>query len=246
MFVGEPPTPEHVREIYRDASLLVIDKPAGLPMHPSNRYLHGTVVGRLRAQYGENFAAAVHRLDRETSGVVVCARHYLAARAMGKAFMGGRVHKEYLTVAEGSAPDDDFTVDAPIAVGGAVVRIATRVDFAEGKPARTRFVREQAFSRDGTPFVVLRAFPETGRRHQVRLHVRHAGMRVVGDKIYGHDENFYVRFCEMTLGADDWARLRLQRHALHAAAIEFPHPDDGHPVRFESPLPDDLRRFVSP
>lgn len=246
MFIGEPATPQTVREIYCDASILVIDKPAGLPMHPSNRYLHGTVVGRLRTQYGENFAAAVHRLDRETSGVVVCARHREAARAMGFAFERGQVRKEYLTVVEGTAPEAAFTVDAPIAVGGAVVRIATRVDFEAGKPASTHFVREQSFTRDGLPFEVLRAFPKTGRRHQVRLHVQHAGMRVVGDKIYGHDENFYVRFCELTLQPADWARLRLPRHALHAAAIEFPHPADGRPMRFEAPLPDDLRCFVSP
>ena len=237
-------TPRTVSTLYCDDAILVIDKPSGLPVHPSSRYLHGTVVGRLREQYGDNFAAPVHRLDRETSGVMICARHRQAASTLGKAFARHAIAKEYTAICCGDLGDvHQFTSRAPLAIGGAVVRIGVRVD-ASGKDATTHFTRLARFERDGQVFTVWRAVPETGRRHQIRAHLRHAGIPVVGDKIYGPDENYYVQFCTDTLDAAAWQRLLLPRQALHAACITLTHPTSGASVRYEAPLPEDLRMFL--
>ncbi|MHB8876928.1 MAG: RluA family pseudouridine synthase [Myxococcaceae bacterium] len=239
----EPQVPENIVELFRDDWLLVLDKPAGLPIHPTARYHNGTLVGVLRQKYGEGFKAdPAHRLDRETSGLVVCGRTTEASRRLMRAFAGGEVHKEYLALCEGQPPGA-FEVDAPIAEGGAVVRIAVRIDAAAGKPSRTRFEVVERFERAGEPFALLRAFPETGRQHQIRVHLKEAGYPVVGDKIYGHDEGYFDRFSKHCLEPAAWERLRLDRHALHAAHIRFDHPDTRQPVSFESPLPADLEAF---
>ena len=239
----EPDVPEDIVELYLDAVLLVLDKPAGLPIHPTARYHHNTLVKLLERKHGSTLRAdPAHRLDRETSGLLVCGRGAEASRALMRAFQSGRVHKEYLAIVEGSPPDA-FTVDAPIAEGTAEVRIAVRIDRHGGKPARTRFALEQRFTRDGAPFALLRCFPETGRQHQIRIHAREAGFPLVGDKIYGPDPGYFDRFSKRCLEPEAWARLRLPRHALHAARLAFPHPATGAPLDFTTALPPDLSDF---
>jgi 23S rRNA pseudouridine1911/1915/1917 synthase len=240
----EPETPSTVREIHRDDSLLVIDKPAGLPVHPSARYHHGTLVMLLRRLYGDGFRAwPAHRLDRETSGVMVCGRSREVARELMEQFTTGRVEKEYLAICEG-VPPDSFAVDAPIAEGGAQVRIAVRIDLRVGKPAVTRFSVVRRFERNGESFALVRASPQTGRQHQIRVHLREAGFPIVGDKIYGPDEGYFDRFSKRLLEPEAWQELRLPRQALHAASIRFAHPSTGAMVCFRSPFPLDLEQFI--
>jgi 23S rRNA pseudouridine1911/1915/1917 synthase len=240
----EPPTPDAVVEIYRDQALLVVDKPAGLPIHPTARYHHGTLVALLRRRYGPGFHAhPAHRLDRETSGLLVCGRTAEASRALMRAFQGGRVDKEYQAIVEGWPEQDDFTFDAPLAEGTVAIRIAVRVDPA-GRPARTGFRVEQRFVREGTRFALLLCFPETGRQHQIRAHLSLAGHPVVGDKMYGPDPGYFDRFSRHCLEPEAWTRLRLRRHALHASHLAFPHPLTGEQVAFAAPLPADLVGFL--
>jgi len=118
-----------------------------------------------------------------------------------------------------------------------------RIDPVHGKPSRTRFQVLERFSRGGEPFALVRAFPQTGRQHQIRIHLREAGHPVVGDKMYGPDEGYFDRFSKHTLEPEAWDRLRLPRHALHAARISFRHPGTGQDISFEAPLPDDLEAF---
>ncbi len=240
---AEPEVPQDIVELHLDESLLVLDKPAGLPIHPTARYHHNTLVKLLERKHGPALRAdPAHRLDRETSGLLVCGRGAASSRALMRAFQSGEVHKEYLAIVEGHPPEA-FAVDAPIAEGTAAVRIAVRIDARAGKPARTRFVVERRFVRDGAPFALLRCLPETGRQHQIRIHAREAGFPLVGDKIYGPDPGYFDRFSKHCLEPEAWARLRLPRHALHAARLGFPHPATGAPLHFESPLPPDLSDF---
>ncbi|HTS79228.1 MAG TPA: RluA family pseudouridine synthase [Myxococcaceae bacterium] len=240
---AEPDVPANVVEVYRDVHLLVLDKPAGLPIHPTARYHHNTLVKLLERRHGPGLRAdPAHRLDRETSGLLVCGRGAEASRALMRAFQSGDVHKEYLAIVEGHPPDA-FVVDAPIAEGTAEVRIAVRIDHRAGKPARTRFAVERRFVRDAAPFALLRCFPETGRQHQIRVHAREAGFPLVGDKIYGPDPGYFDRFSKRCLEPEAWARLRLPRHALHAARLAFPHPATSRRLDFEAPLPPDLSDF---
>ena len=238
----EVPAADEVKEIFRDPWLLILDKPAGLPIHPTARYHHGTLVSQLKARGEEAWPA--HRLDRETSGLLVCARSTAVSRVLGDAFTGSLVHKEYVAICEGDPPTESFEVDAPISEGTELIRIAVRIDPENGKPAQTRFVVERRFEREGAKFAVLRCFPRTGRQHQIRIHLQQAGFPLVGDKMYGSDPGFFDRFSKHTLEPEAWVKLRLLRHALHAAKISFEHPGTGVPVCFESPLPKDLRDFI--
>jgi 23S rRNA pseudouridine1911/1915/1917 synthase len=240
----EPQTPGYFAALHRDEQILVLDKPTGLPVHPTARYHNGTLVMLLRRLYGDGFQAwPVHRLDRETSGVLVCALTRDTARMLMGAFAAGRVRKQYLAICEGW-PEGSFRVDAPIAPGGARVRVAVHIDAAAGKPAVTRFEVLRRFRRAGERFSLLRACPETGRQHQIRVHLKEAGFPIVGDKIYGPDEGYFDRFSRRQLEPEAWNKLRLPRHALHAFRIDFEHPGTAARVEFQSPLPADLRSFM--
>jgi 23S rRNA pseudouridine1911/1915/1917 synthase len=243
--LDEPETPLEVRELHRDAAILVVDKPAGLPVHPTARYHAGTLVSVLKRTYGADFRAdPAHRLDRETSGLIVCGRTLESCQTLMRSFVEGAVHKEYLAIVEGWPAEDRFEVDAPIAEGTPLIRIAVRIDRIAGKPARTRFQILRRIERDGERFALVRAFPETGRQHQIRIHLRQAGFPIVGDKMYGPDESYFDRFSKRCLEPEAWERLRLPRHALHAAHLSFPHPDGGRDVSFDAPLPGDLIAFL--
>lgn len=240
----EPKTPENLAEVYRDEALLVLDKPAGLPIHPTARYHHGTVVGLLLRQHGPAFQAApAHRLDRETSGLLVCGRTAEASRALMRAFQEGGVQKQYLAIVEGWPKQEAFTVDAPLVEGTPTIRIAVRVD-PSGRPARTHFEMVKRFERDAERFALIRCLPETGRQHQIRVHLQWAGFPLVGDKMYGPDPGYFDRFSRHCLEPEAWERLRLPRHALHAARLAFPHPQSGASVAFTAPLPEDLAGFL--
>jgi 23S rRNA pseudouridine1911/1915/1917 synthase len=231
------PPPSALVELYRDEHLLVLDKPAGLPIHPTARYHAGTLVSQLKERGVDAFPA--HRLDRETSGIVVCGRTLEASQHLMEAFSSGGVKKQYLAVVEGQ-PESAFEIDAPIAEGTDLIRIAVRID-ASGKPARTRFQVEKRFG----AFALVRAFPETGRQHQIRIHLKTAGFPIVGDKMYGPDPGYFDRFSKKCLEPEAWERLRLPRHALHAARVDFIHPRTKQTVTFESPLPEELQAFIT-
>lgn len=243
----EPTVPDadEIELVFQDDDVLVVNKPAGLPIHPTARYHHNTLVEQLKKRFGEGFRAdPAHRLDRETSGLLVCGKTLQACQRLMKSFMDGSVDKQYLAIVEGQPPLAEFEVDAPIAEGTELIRIAVRIDQREGRPAKTRFVVEKKFERDGAKFAVVRCFPITGRQHQIRIHAMHAGFPLVGDKMYGPDPGYFDRFSKHQLEEEAWVKLRLKRQALHAAVIEFPHPVTRERVKLEAPLPKDMRDFA--
>ncbi|ACL67647.1 pseudouridine synthase, RluA family [Anaeromyxobacter dehalogenans 2CP-1] len=241
---AEPDTPQAFAVVHDDGALLVVDKPAGLPVHPTARYAANTFTSLAKLRYPDRKVDPAHRLDRETSGLLACGTAPEVTKVLKRDFAHARVHKTYLALALGAPAEDAFTVDAPLALTGAsAVRVRMHVA-AAGLPSQTAFeVLARRRAPDGAPVALLACRPRTGRQHQIRAHLAHAGLPMVGDKIYGPDEEIFDRFTRRAMTDEDVALLRLPRHALHAWRLELPHPLTRAPVRLEVPLPPDLAAF---
>jgi 23S rRNA pseudouridine1911/1915/1917 synthase len=240
----EPDVPMDFSVVHDDGALLVVDKPAGLPVHPTARYHLHTFTALAKERFPGRKVDPAHRLDRETSGLLACGAAPEHTAALKQAFAAGRVTKSYLAIVEGAPERDAFEVDAALALTGAsAVRVRMHVATG-GQRARTRFeVLGRRRAPDGAPVALLACHPETGRQHQIRAHLHHAGLPLVGDKIYGHDEAIFDRFTRRAMTDDDRARLRLPRQALHAWRLALPHPVSRAPVALEATLAADLAAF---
>jgi 23S rRNA pseudouridine1911/1915/1917 synthase len=240
----EPEVPLDFGVVHDDGALLVVDKPAGLPVHPTARYSANTFTSAAKLRYPDRKVDPAHRLDRETSGLLACGSAPEWTKKLKRAFADGAVSKTYLALAAGRPAEDRFTVDAPLALTlGSAVRVRMHV-WPAGAPSVTDFeVLERRAARDGAPVALLACHPRTGRQHQIRAHLHHAGLPLVGDKIYGPDENIFDRFTKREMTDDDRAALRIPRQALHAWRLELPHPRTGERLALESPLPPDLAAF---
>jgi 23S rRNA pseudouridine1911/1915/1917 synthase len=226
---------------------LVVDKPPFLLVHPTKPTNAQTLWGELKQLLAFEIAnggqvSIVNRLDRETSGLVLVAKNSAAARRFGLLMQEQRIAKEYLAIVWGWPDWETTSVDAPLTRQGTRMPSPIwlkQIIHPEGAPARTEFRVEQRFRRgNGEPFAVVRAFPRTGRTHQIRVHLAPLGHPIVGDKIYGPDENLYLEFIETGWTPKLERRLLLPRHALHSAALEV------NGERWTSELPADLASFV--
>jgi RluA family pseudouridine synthase len=243
----EPRVHTEIPILVEDGALLAVDKPANLPVHPSGRYFRNTLLCLLLEARGETLdepgIRIVHRLDRETSGVVVFGKSREDASRLARQFEAHTVEKEYLVFVHGAPPDDTFTVDASLGRDPAsrVRKAVGVVPAGSGRPARTRFT---TLAR-GAGHALLLARPLTGRLHQIRVHAKHAGFPVVGDKLYGLDERFFLKLAAgESYTEDERARLRLDRQGLHAWRLRFLHPHTGAPFEVAAPLPTGLRAFA--
>ncbi len=236
---GVPAPPDADAEVavpvvWSDEHVIVVDKPAGVVVHPGAGNQEGTLVHGLLARFPDlaqdtgspDRPGIVHRLDKGTSGLLMVARTPIARAALTAQLAQRRVGREYLTLAAGAVDSDAGLVDAPV---GRSERDPTRFRVQSGgRPARTGYVVEGRYDRP-VPTTVLRCQLETGRTHQIRVHLASIGHPVVGDDRYGW---------RVVAG---WRPLVPGRLFLHAAVLVFDHPVTGVQMSFSSPLPGDLR-----
>ena len=230
--------------------LLAVNKPAGLLVHPTKPGGPRTLWDGLRDLLGYELAnggqvSLINRLDRETSGIVLVAKSSRAARAAAMAMQEGKIKKSYLSIVCGW-PDQEFEVEAPILrlgeVGESKIHLQRAVH-SSGAPAHTRFLVVSRIERAGSRFALVAAAPLTGRTHQIRVHLAHAGYPVVGDKIYGPSPDCYLEFIRTGWTPALAGRLLLPRHALHSAemALEW----NGVPRHWSCALPPDMQEFLA-
>lgn len=230
---------------------LVIDKPPFLEVHPTKPGGNPTLWDGLRALLSFELmtggqVSIINRLDRETSGLTLVAKTRDAARTFSRLMADRAFQKEYLAIAWGWPAEDEWVVDAPMLRLGEVepFRIHLKQGLhPRGVPSKTRFRVERRFEREtpnGHRFSVIRAFPETGRTHQIRVHLSASGHPIVGDKIYGPDEQCYLEFIETGWTEALAQRLILPRHALHATGLSIRNRG----LDWQTSLPMDLKCFL--
>jgi 23S rRNA pseudouridine1911/1915/1917 synthase len=231
---GLEPEPIPLCIVHEDADLIVVDKPAGLVVHPAPGHASGTLVhallhhcADLSGVGGVARPGIVHRLDKGTSGLLVAAKHDRAHRALAAQFKLHSIDREYLALVRGAPRAQSGEIDAPIGRHPSDrKRFSTRARL--GRAARTRWSVERRLA----GYTLLRVRLETGRTHQIRVHLAAAGLPIAGDPVYG--------------GGRRGARLPgLGRPALHAALLGFDHPRSGARLRFESALPGDLVAVIA-
>jgi len=243
--LGIVPEPIPIEVLYEDADLLAVNKAPGIIVHPARGNPHGTLVNAV-AYHAESLSrggdpwrpGVVHRLDRDTSGVIVFAKNDQAHERLARQWRQRTVEKHYLAVVEGVPELDADVIDRPLGRHHHVrERYAVRFD-GTGRPARSLYEVLERF--DGFSLLRVRIF--TGRTHQIRVHLAHLGHRVVADRQYGSRAE--VRLQELARGRAEADEVLIARQALHAARLGLRHPRTGEPLVLEAPLPDDMRRLL--
>ena len=236
----EEPLDLEIPLLERGRGWIAVDKPPGVPVHPVNNVCENSLIRMLRRQEGRQMLRLVHRLDRETSGVLLVAEDVPTSSFLSQAFMRGRVHKEYLAVVAGCVDEDEGRIDEPI--GEAPDRrVWVRRETGAGQPARTdwKVVRRAA---DRT---LLRVMPHTGRRHQIRVHLASIGHPVLGDILYGRPDRDYL---DLVRGVGD-ARENgdgPRRQLLHCARLVFPDPGGEGVLEVSATCPPDFGELARP
>ena len=241
--------------VYEDPHLIVVDKPAGLVVHPGAGHLSGTLVNALIAHCGESLSAVggaerqgiVHRLDKDTSGLLVIAKDDVTHHGLAEQFVShgldGRLHRAYIALSWGEPDRRRGQIEANLGRSPQNRTKMTVVGPEEGRHAVTHYEVVRTFDAPQAVKLVslLRLVLETGRTHQIRVHLAHIRHPVLGDPVYGSGFKASAR----RLGPLARSALeRLGRQALHAAELAFEHPVTGQRLSFESPLPDDMVRLV--
>jgi 23S rRNA pseudouridine1911/1915/1917 synthase len=230
--------------LYEDKDLVVLDKPSGIVVHPSAGHVSGTLVNALLFHIGDlsgiggvRRPGIVHRLDKDTSGLMLVAKNDASHRRLSAALKAREIRRRYLAVVWGHLREEEVVVEAPIGrASGDRKRMAV---VPGGRAARTRLLRLERWNAAD----LVRAELDTGRTHQIRVHLAWIGHPVVGDAVYGRGREH-----GMGGSAAAWTRAlaqRVPRQFLHAAELELLHPRTGEPLRFESPLPADLAAAAS-
>lgn len=240
------PSPEHVEIVHEDEQLIAVNKPPGVTVHPAGRHLTDTLIQRLhglfRERYGDTrrFVKLCHRLDRETSGLLLCGKDAESHRNIMAQFENREVEKEYLAIVWGSPDLDGGKIDFPIGSARASRVRLKMACLSDGMASRTDWRVIERFS-DCT---LVACKPFTGRQHQIRVHMEAIGHPLVGDKLYGLSDDAFLASANGELSREAAAELGMPRQALHNHRLVVTHPQDGSQLEMSCPLAPDMIEFL--
>lgn len=221
-----PPVKLPLNIVYEDEDILVINKPAGMPIHPSMKNYYNSLANALAWYYQDQGKPFIfrcsNRLDRDTSGLTVISKHLVSASIMADMTKKRLVHREYLAIVKGDLTTPAGTITAPLSRKEGSI-IERTVDFDHGEKAITHY--KLVKKENGHSLVSLQL--ETGRTHQIRIHMKYLGYPLIGDYLYNPDME------------------HITRQALHSYHMEFPHPITGQKMTFTAPLPSDMSAIIS-
>lgn len=256
---NEPEVDMNYQILFEDDHIIIVDKPGNLPVHPVGRFFFHTlltqmrIVNRNEIDQNRNYFL-VHRLDRETSGILIMGKQKSAAASLVDQFTTRATEKEYRAIVHGEPKEDRYVVEAHLAPdlqSGIRVKMQTVEIGPDGKPlymgegsvlpAKTEVIVEERLGK----YSIVRCKPHTGRQHQIRVHLLHIGHPIVGDKLYGVPEDVFYQSMQGPLSLEIEPGIRLSRHALHAASLSITHPATKERLRFESKLPEELDAFLA-
>jgi len=237
----EPEVAVIYRLLYEDEWLVAVDKGPGAPVHPTKSFRTRTIVTRLREELDQPTLNPVHRLDRETSGVLVFGRTPQTVSRLMKQFKERLVRKEYLAIVRGSPDFEKICINEPLGPDSDFpISCRVKVDLEHGRPAMTDF--EVLSRHPGCSLVAAR--PGTGRQHQIRVHLEHLGHPILGDKLYQEQGQPYLAMIHDNLDDETLARLGHTRQALHAESLIFRHPHTKQEMCIRAPLPEELKALL--
>lgn len=220
-----PPVRLPLDIVYEDEDLIVLNKPAGMPVHPSMNNYTNTLANGLAWYYREQGKPFIfrcsNRLDRDTSGLTVVAKHLVSAGILSSMTAQKKLAREYLAIVSGHVDPPAGTICAPLARKGTSI-IEREVDFSRGEHAVTHYRTVGTYG----PYSLVRLRLETGRTHQIRVHMQYLGFPLIGDYLYNPDME------------------QISRQALHSHRLFFSHPITGEPMEFTAPLPDDMKQVL--
>lgn len=220
-----PPAEIPLNIIYEDEDIIVINKPAGMPIHPSMNNYTNSLANGLAWYYARQNKPFIfrccNRLDRDTSGLTVVAKHLVSGNILSSMVYRREIHREYLAIVKGSVTPPSGTIDAPLSRKPGTI-IERDVDFEHGEHAVTHY--NVVFEKNGHSLVSLCL--ETGRTHQIRIHMKYLGYPLIGDYLYNPDME------------------HITRQALHSHKLSFSHPITGETMEFTAPLPEDMKTVL--
>jgi len=237
---SEPEVPSYFEPILQTDHLLLVGKPAGTPITRTGLIVRNTFINLLRGHYGDDLHP-LHRLDRETSGILLCARSGDACRKLQNREDSLLTGKYYLALVHGKLPNGTISSEQPLATRTESPVRCRMWPENTGKPCRTIF---HTLAVNETYSLVL-AELLTGRRHQIRAHLAHLGHSVVGDKIYGHEGHYYLKRITGELTTADYRELGADNHTLHAWALRLNLPDRPEQIFFSQLFSEDFRRYLA-
>lgn len=228
---------ERLEVVLEDESLLAVVKPAGMLSHPTHKVIRNTATAVLKTQFPGIQLRLAHRLDRETSGVLLFSKTVEAARGLFKQFFERDMEKEYLAIIRGKTDFKNKTVSLPLQREGGEIRVRQSAATGGGQAA----VSEIRIFSTGETLSLARVRPKTGRLHQIRVHLASLGHPVLGDKLYYGDGEYYLKAVDKTLAPADFAALGAERQLLHAWKLSLRHPITGKNLELTAPVPGDFR-----